>query len=135
MDLQARLSVFKTRRALIVKLLNASTSVSESLNLSREFDNVQLQIEQIQGQLNVLNDQVSLATLRVSIREEGVAETQPDSEVDKPSLGSAWDHAVAGFLSVLAAVLVGLGYLIPLLAGAGLVLVRRRAVVRRRAAT
>jgi hypothetical protein len=129
-DLKSRLSVYKTRRALIVKLLNASNSINEQLGLQHQFDDVQLSIEQIQGQLNVLNDQVALATLKVSIREEGVSAVEP-SGVDTPSLGSAWDHAVAGFLGVVAAVVVGLGYLVPILLIAGaaygiVTLVRRR---------
>ena len=40
--------------------------------------------------------------------------TDPGQSIDNPSLSSAWDHALQGFLRVLGAVIVGLGYLIPL---------------------
>ena len=134
-DLKARLQVLQTQRELIVKLLNESTSVGGQLSLSNRFADVQTQIEQIQGSLNVLNDKVELATLKVTLREEGVAAAPSPNDVDHPSLGSAWDRAVQGFFGVIAAVVVGLGYLIPLLVLAGAALLVRRAIIRRRAAS
>jgi hypothetical protein len=134
-DLKARLSVLQTQRELIERLLHQSTSVSGQLSLSNRFANVQTQIEQIQGSLNVLNDKVDLATLRVTLREEGVTAPANADEVTHATLGSAWDRAVQGFFGVVAAVVVGLGYLVPLLVLAGLVLLVRRAVIRRRAAS
>ncbi len=134
-DLKARLQVLQTQRELIVKLLNASTSVGGQLSLSNRFADVQTQIEQIQGSLNVLNDKVDLATLKVTLREEGVAAEPDPDEIEHPSLGSAWDRAVQGFFGVIAAVVIGLGYLIPLLVLAGVALLIRRAIIRRRAAS
>jgi hypothetical protein len=135
-DLKARLQVLQTQRELIVKLLNESTSVGGQLSLSNRFADVQTQIEQIQGSLNVLNDKVDLATLKVTLREEGVAETPDEGDdVRNPSLGSAWHRAKQGFFGVIAAVVVGLGYLIPVLVLAGLVFLIWRAVNRRRAAS
>jgi hypothetical protein len=134
-DLKARLQVLQTQRELIVKLLNESTSVGGQLSLSNRFADVQTQIEEIQGSLNVLNDKVELATLEVTLREEGVAAASDTNDVDHPSLGSAWDRAVQGFFGVIAAVVVGLGYLLPLLGLAGIALLVRRAIIRRRAAS
>jgi hypothetical protein len=131
-DLKARLGVLQTQRELIVKLLKASTSVEGQLSLSNRFAEVQTQIEQIQGQLNVLNDKVDLATLRVTLREEGVATPDSGDEIRNPSLGSAWDRAVQGFLGVIAAVVVGLGYLVPILVLAGLILGLRLLLIRSR---
>jgi hypothetical protein len=134
-DLKARLGVLQTQRELILKLLKASTTVNGQLSLSNKFSDVQTQIEQIQGELNVLNDKVDLATLRVTLREEGVAAPTDGDDIRNPSLGSAWDRAVQGFLGVIAAVVVGLGYLVPILVLAGLVLGLRILFKRRRAAS
>jgi hypothetical protein len=131
-DLKARLDVLQTQRELIERLLKASTTVSGQLSLSNRFAEVQTQIEQIQGQLNVLNDKVDLATLRVTLREEGVATPDSGDEIRNPSLGSAWDRAVQGFLGVIAAVVVGLGYLVPILVLAGLILGLRLHLIRSR---
>ncbi len=132
-DLKARLGVLQTQRELILRLLKASTTVSGQLSLSAKFSDVQMQIEQIQGQLNVLNDEVDLATLKLTLREEGVATPAAGDDIRNPSLGSAWDRAVQGFLGVIAAVVVGLGYLLPVLALAGLFLGLRLLFRRRRA--
>ena len=66
----------------------------------------------------------SLGTITLSLREEGVAAADA---VSNPSLGRALKHSLEGFLRVLFAVIVGLGYLIPIaaLAGAAWLIVRR----------
>jgi uncharacterized protein DUF4349 len=133
-DLKARLQVLQTQRELILKLLNASTTVGGQLSLSNRFADVQTQIEQIQGSLNVLNDKVDLATLKVTLREEGIAAEPNENEVRNPSLGSAWSRAKQGFFGVIGAVVVGLGYLIPVLMLAAVILLVRGAITRRRAA-
>lgn len=129
-DLQARLKILKGTKERLVGLQAGATSVSEILSLGNQIDQVQLQIEQIQGQLNLINDQVAESSVKVELREKD-APNDPGQTIDNPSLGSAWHLALQGFLRVLGAVVVGLGYLIPvaLIGGAiwGIVtLVRRR---------
>ena len=92
-------------------------------------------IEQLQGQLRFLNDQVAESTLRVSIQERNAPRARTETEVDNPDLGSSFDLAVQGFLRIVGAVIVGLGYLIPLTILAGIVwlgamLARRRRTTR-----
>ena len=97
----------------------------------REGEDVQLRIVQIQGPIRFINAQVAEATLRVSITERNAPNTEPRTSVENPNLGSAWDLAVQGSLRIVGAVIVGLGYLIPLTVLAALVwfavvLARRR---------
>ncbi|HKZ76122.1 MAG TPA: DUF4349 domain-containing protein, partial [Actinomycetota bacterium] len=73
-------------------------------------------IEQIKGQLRVLENRTSLATIQVSIREPGAARFEQAAAGERPSLGEAWDRALNGFLGVIYAIVVGLGYLIPVTA-------------------
>jgi uncharacterized membrane protein YgaE (UPF0421/DUF939 family) len=47
------------------------------------------------------------------MRMSGVA-LPTQGEVNHPGLGSAWAHAIAGFFGVVFAVVVGLGYLVPI---------------------
>jgi Domain of unknown function (DUF4349) len=128
-DLQARLSILQGTKARLVDLQSKATTTSQILYLGNQIDQVQLQIEQIQGQLNVIRNQVAESTVTVELREENAPENT--SAADRPSLGSAWDYAVQGFMRVLGAVIVGLGYLIPvavigLAIGAVVMLVRKR---------
>ena len=114
-DQQARLRILKARKALLFGLFQKATTTEEILRMSNQLDDVQLRIEQIQGQINFINDQVAESTLRVSIQEQNAPKAATTtSEVDKPDLGSSVDLAVQGFLRIVGAVIVGLGYLIPL---------------------
>lgn len=113
-DSQARLRILVARKALLFDLFRQADTTEEILRMAGQLDDVQLRIEQIQGQLRFINDQVAESTLRVSIQERNAPEAAPQEEVDKPDLGSSFDLAVQGFLRIIGAVIVGLGYLIPL---------------------
>ena len=133
-DFQARLRILKTRRALLFELSQQADTTEEILAMTSRLEDVQLRIEQIQGQLRFLNDQVSESTLRVTIQERNAPALRTETnEVDNPSLGGAFDLGVQGFLRIVGAVIVGLGYLIPLTALGVLAWLAIWFVLRRRA--
>jgi hypothetical protein len=112
-DLEARLRTWETQEAVLLGLMADAMTVEETLQIQRELQDVQFRIEQIKGQLRVLEDQTTFATISLSLREAGavVAEQGPST---RPSLMEAWGKAIDGFLGVCYAVVVGLGYLVPL---------------------
>jgi hypothetical protein len=120
-DFQARLRLLEERRALLSRLSEEATTTDEILRFARLIDDVQLRIEQMQGQIRFINDQVAEATLRVTIAERNAPHTEPPPDIENPNLGSSFDLAVQGFLRIVGAVIVGLGYLIPLTILAGLI--------------
>jgi hypothetical protein len=111
-DLNARLRTWQAQANVLMKLMSEADSISETMTVQRELQQVQFQIEQIKGQLRVLRDQTSYATIALEVHEPGVVAATPAG--DKPSLSAAWDQALEGFLTILSLVIVGLGYLIPL---------------------
>lgn len=113
-DQQARLRILQGRKTLLSGLSQQATTTEEILRLGSQLDDVQLRIERIQGQLRFINDQVAESTLRVSIQEQNAPKAATTTEVDNPDLGSSVDLGVQGFLRIVGAVIVGLGYLIPL---------------------
>jgi hypothetical protein len=114
-DYQARLRILRAQRALLFDLFQQADTTEEILRMAGQLDDVRLRIEQIQGQLRFINDQVSESTLRVSMQERNAPKkVVTETEVDNPDLGSSFDLAVQGFLRIVGAVIVGLGYLIPL---------------------
>lgn len=130
-DLHARLGILKGRRALLIGIQEKATDSGQILSLGSQIDQVTLQIEQIQGQLNYLNNQVDESTIKVELREKDAPLGNASTEVDKPSLRSALNFSIQGFLRVLGAVVIGLGYLIPLgvialIVWAAVMLARRR---------
>jgi hypothetical protein len=134
-DQQARLTVLKARRASLLRLLDQSTTLASSLALSDRIDQVQLDIERAQGELRFLDAQVAESTLKVDMREADspAAEIADGNDIRNPSLGRAVDRGVQGFLGVIATVLVGLGYLLPLAILGGLGFAAWRVAQRRRA--
>jgi hypothetical protein len=132
-DYQAHLENLIGRRTVLRGLLIQTTTIAESLRVENELEDVQLQIDQIQGQLRFLNNQVAVSTLTVDLREESApaGETETNGAIHNPSLSRAWDRAIQGFFGIIATIIVGLGYLLPLAAVAGVIFaivtpVRRR---------
>jgi hypothetical protein len=131
-DYQAHLEVLQSRRAVLLRLMAKATTIGETIAVENELNDVQLQIDQIEGQLRFLDDQVAQATIDVQLLEQHArSAVVAPGDIQNPSLGRALQRAVQGFLAVLATVVVGLGYLVPVAVLAGIVLlivmlVRRR---------
>lgn len=133
-DLHARLLNLIGQRTVLRNLMSRATTIADTITVESHLQGVQLQIEQIQGQLNVIDDQVAEATVRVDLHEKATPRPSPAPSVRNPSLGRAWHRAVQGFLNVVSAVVVGLGYLVPVLVLALAGWLLALAVRRRRAA-
>ena len=127
-DLHSRLRIARARREVLLGLMNEANSIGQTIRVQNALDETQLRIEELQGNLRLLDDRTSLATISLDLREQGV---EPQAEVEKPSIPNAFERSAAGFVGVIAGVVIGLGYLIPilLLALAGWFVVSR---VRRR---
>jgi hypothetical protein len=115
-DLHARLLNLIGQRTVLRNLMSRATTIADTITVESHLQGVQFQIEQIQGQLNLIANQVAEATVRVDLHEKSVPRSPRAPAVQNPSLGRAWHRAVQGFLNVVSTVVVGLGYLIPILA-------------------
>lgn len=112
-DNKARLQILLERREVLRGFLREASTTAETLRFFNAVQEVQLDIERLQGQLAFLNDQVAISTIDVRLRErDAKVQTEP---VDNPSIAHAFDRAIAGFLAVIGAVVIGLGYLLPIL--------------------
>lgn len=118
-DLEARLRHLDAQERVMLGLFDEAATVADTIRIQNELSGIQLQIEEIEGRLRYLRDQTSLSTISVTLAEEGVAAPG--------AFDRAWERAVDGFLSVLAALVVGLGYVLPFVAIglAGLLVYRR----------
>lgn len=110
-DLHANLRIARARREVLLGLMADAVSIEQTIRVQNALDETQLRVEQLQGQLRLLDDRTSLATIGLRLRELGV---EPRSEVEKASIPNAFEHAAAGFVGVIAAIVIGLGYLLPL---------------------
>jgi hypothetical protein len=110
-DLHANLRIARARREVLLGLMADAVSIEQTIRVQNALDETQLRIEQLQGQLRLLDDRTSLATIGLRLREQGV---EPGSEVETASIPNAFERAAAGFVGVIAAIVIGLGYLLPL---------------------
>jgi len=104
-DLEARLRHLDAQEQVMLGLFEEAATVADTIRIQNELSGIQLQIEEIEGRLRYLRDQTSLSTISVTLAEEGVAAPG--------AFDRALERAVDGFLSVLAALVVGLGYVLP----------------------
>jgi len=111
-DLRARLRIAKSRREVLLGLMQEATTIEQTIRVQNTLDETQLDIEQLQGNLRLLDDRTSLATIQLGLREQGA---EREVEVDTPSIPNAFERAIAGSVGVVAAIVIGLGYLLPIL--------------------
>jgi hypothetical protein len=110
-DLGARISALQQTRATYLTLLSKANSIGDTLAVQQQIQDVQTQIEQLQGQQKLLADTSDLATIAVTVSETGAVRSGPPST---SGFGSAFHHAVSGFTTGLKALIAISG---PLLFG------------------
>lgn len=79
-DLQSRLRNLEAGEAQYVTLLGQAATIDEILRVQGTIDDVRGEIEQVQGRLNVLDDQTGLATINISLRLVSAAVEAPKGD-------------------------------------------------------
>ena len=108
-DLEARLRNYEVQEKVLLRLMERSVTVADTIRVQRELEGIQLEIERLRGRIRYLDDQTSLSTIRVDLSEEGTAAPAPDG-----TLAKAWDQAKDTFMAVITALIVGAGFVVPL---------------------
>ncbi|MBP7560935.1 MAG: DUF4349 domain-containing protein [Armatimonadetes bacterium] len=102
-DTESRIRVLEGERDTLGELLARRGELGEILEVQREILNVQMQIEQSQGRLNVLRNRVSLSTITIELRlradESDLA--QAERERDKWRPGYVFRRSFSGMVRSL----------------------------------
>jgi hypothetical protein len=112
-DYDARLKSLNAQEEALRGLLGKATAVGEVLQVQSSLFDVRQQIEQLTAQRANLEQATALATLQVSLYEPGAA-FRPQPAEPATGLAGAWDRAVDAAESVVAGMIVVLGWLAPL---------------------
>ncbi len=131
-DLNGQLAAWRAQERVYLRLLDRARSVTDVIAVQNQLQQVQSNIERLQGQLNYLEDQSSFSTIVLQVSEPGAA---GPAEEPAGRLARAWATAVNGLGVMAAAVLVAVVWVTPLLVVAGLVLLGLRALRRPRPAS
>jgi hypothetical protein len=95
-NLQARISALDASRQQYLAIMARATSISGILAVQNQLDAIESQIEQYQGQLNVLNHATTFGTLTVALSQSG-APTHVTHH--RSGLSKAWHDGVGGFVA------------------------------------
>ena len=131
-DLEARRRHLEAVETQLLRLLARADTVEAALAVQSKLNEVQLELEQVRGQLQYLEDQVAHATISLSLRERIAA--AGEGKRDGWGIVEAWERAGRGFLAVVGWIFVALATAAPVLILLGVGLWAGRAAVRRRIA-
>jgi hypothetical protein len=94
-DIQAKLTALSATRDQLLTILHRATAIGDVLAVQDRINDVQTQIDQLQGQQKLLDDQTSYAALSVDVAQHGAP--MPGSPTPQSGLAKAWHDAVHGF--------------------------------------
>lgn len=123
-DLQARIQSLDDARTQFEQIMARAQTIGDLLTVEDQISNLETQIEQLQGQLQVMDNQTTYSTLTVHVTERGkaaAATKAPPSGVSK-----AWTHARHSFVDGVESVVAASGGLAVFLLFAGLIVVGGR---------
>ena len=107
-DLQARLRNFAAQEAVLLRLMDHSVSVADTIRVQSHLQGVQLEIERLRGRIRFLEDQTDMSTITLTFAEAGAPGPRTGT------IEKAWERAVDAAFAVVSAVIVGAGFLIPI---------------------
>jgi hypothetical protein len=104
-NLQAQLDSYITEETALLRILNSSTTVKDALDAESSVQNVQAQINDLEGQLRVMQRLVAFATISIQL-----IEPPKNPTLD---FGDALQSALLAFYTVTKGMLILGGSLIP----------------------
>jgi hypothetical protein len=110
-DLGARLGNLESQQRALRALMRRAVSVSDTIRVQGVLQGVELQIEEIQGELNYLHDRTSMSTISIAVHEAGRRPVPPQHA---SAIWKDGARAANAATDVVGAVIVGAGYVIPL---------------------
>jgi hypothetical protein len=106
-DLEARLENYERQEARLLEILNKAETVEDILRVEDQLGRVRGEIERLTGRLRYLNERIEMAAITVELYE-------PEPITRSWGLRNALKLAVAGFITTVNALIVFIGYALPL---------------------
>lgn len=130
-DLEARARHLEAVERQLLGFLDQTTTVADALVVQQRLNEVQLELEEVRGQLRYLDDQTSFATVSLEVAERGLPVAKAPSDSGW-TIGDAWHAAVSGIEKIAGGLLVFLVTAGPILAALALAFLGGRTLLRRR---
>ena len=110
-DLDARLGNLQSQQRALRQLMGRAQTVPDTIRVQSVLQNVELQMEEIQGQLIYLQNRTSLSTIAIAVHEAG---RRPVPPAHASALWKAGARSLDAATAVVSGVIVGAGLVIPI---------------------
>ena len=130
-DLESRARHLQAVEAQLLELLEKTKDVPAALAVQGQLNAVQLELEQVRGQIRYLDDQSSFATISLDVRERIVAGATK-SDNDSWGIVEGWHDGARAFVRIAAGAFVVAATAAPVLLLLALALLGGRYALRRR---
>ena len=110
-DLQARLVNLEAQEKVLLRLMDRAQTISESIRVENYLQQVEFQIEDVQGRMLYLQNRTSMSTITVALHEAGKKPAPPQHA---SALWKAGERSLGASLAVVTGVIVGAGLVVPL---------------------
>ncbi|SDB04379.1 protein of unknown function [Pseudobutyrivibrio sp. YE44] len=121
-DAETRLKTLNTKLDRLLELEKNAQTVEELLKIEDRINNVTYDIESYKAQLRLYDDKIDYCTVTIDL-DEVVTYTEVKKDTAWNRFVEAFKNSIAGFLAVVQALIIGLIYVLPYLAVAGVILV------------
>jgi Domain of unknown function (DUF4349) len=128
-DLQSRIAALQASRQQYLTIMTKASTVGDVLAVQAQLDTIESQIEQLQGQLQVLTSETSYSKMTVNVS-EGTPPARP-TPLPESGMIHAWHESIGGFLTGVEGFVSVAGPLLFALLCLGLALVGSRVAWRR----
>jgi Domain of unknown function (DUF4349) len=122
-NLNARLVNLRAQETVMRRLMARAQTIYQSIEVQNQLSRVELQIEELTGQLLYLRNRTALSTITLQLTE---AVPPPPPASHPTALWKAGERSLNAGLAVVTAVIVGAGFVIPLALIAGVLLLAGR---------
>ena len=109
-NLDARLGNLESQQRALRQLMGRTVTVTDTIRVQGVLQSVELQMEEIQGQLIYLRDRTAMSTISIAVHEAGRRPVPP------AHAGALWKAAAQSLdtaTAVVTSVIVGAGFVIP----------------------
>jgi Domain of unknown function (DUF4349) len=98
-DLQAQITALQASEQQYLSIMQRAGTIPDVLQVQNQISNIETQIQQLQGQLNVLDNEIAYSTLTVSLNQPAKKTPPPPVKHKSSGLTSALRGGVGGFVS------------------------------------
>jgi hypothetical protein len=110
-DLHARLVNLGAQEKVLLRLMDRAQTISESIRVENYLQQVEFQIEDVQGRILYLQKRTSMSTITVALHEAGKKPAPPEHAT---AFWKAGERSLGAAESVVTSVIVGAGLVVPL---------------------